>query len=249
MANIKGNIKTCKCLSIGLVFTNIVLLLCTFAITLAWFLQRQKFEPKEHSLLTCLPSASDSKDCFSRVDDLCCSNLTLSDSIKHNTKKRYEEQTNEENTHLAQHCLSSPGNITAARVVGIDKDIAPTAILQWRQNNHGGFLNEVKYLSGRFVIEKNGYYFIYSQVTFIEHSVNEHDKLSHSIYRQTPLNNEKLVESVRSHCRLQTGESDSSRFVGSVFLLNKGDEIYVHVTDPTKVSRAEHANYFGLHII
>ncbi|KAK3106513.1 hypothetical protein FSP39_021477 [Pinctada imbricata] len=152
-------------------------------------------------------------------------------------------------THLAQHCLSSPGNITAARIVGIDNDIAPTAILQWRQNNHGGFLNEVKYLSGRFIIERNGYYFIYSQVTFIEHSINEHDKLSHSIYRQTPLNNEKLVESVRSHCRLQTGESDSSRFVGSVFLLNKGDEIYVHVTDPTKVSRAEHANYFGLHII
>ncbi|KAK3095370.1 hypothetical protein FSP39_013861 [Pinctada imbricata] len=76
-------------------------------------------------------------------------------------------------------------------------------------------------------------------------------QLRHTVLRQrgsAPTADMVLQDSL-STCKLQTGTSNSSSFVGAAFRLEKGDEIMVEVSDYTLVAKSEISNYFGLHMI
>ena len=105
-------------------------------------------------------------------------------------------------------------------------------------------------MHGRFVVPKSGFYYIYSQITFIEQQPAADDvTLSHSVHRQNGEFKEKLLESVRSKCKLQTGSSNSSNYVGAVFFVNKGDGILVKSSHAEMIYYSPNANFFGMHMI
>lgn len=120
-------------------------------------------------------------------------------------------------------------------------------------------MNNVDYRHGRIVIPEDGYYYVYSQVSFLEvfdvsPKANNEDSshsLSHYLYRYNIIyrngGEEKLLQNSITKCWGQSkffGEYAS--YLGAVLHFRQGDEVFVKVSNLTLVVREPKLNYFGL---
>lgn len=129
-------------------------------------------------------------------------------------------------------------------------------ISEWVSNTDLAFTNKVQYRHGRIVILEAGLYYVYSQLSFLERlddpsSVSTSQSLSHYIYRYNIIypngGEEQMVQSSFTKCsgeNKRVGEYTS--YLGSVFYLRQGDEVFVKVSDLTLVVWEPKQNYFGL---
>lgn len=149
-------------------------------------------------------------------------------------------------------CLTAPGRQFPIGIWIHDKDLA--------------FTNHVTYRHGRIVVPDDGLYYVYSQVSFLEVLPisgtgyggsgpsgygTESPSLSHYLYRYNIIypngGEEKLVQNSITKCwgpNKAFGEYTS--YLGAVFLLRQGDEVFVKVSNLSMVARDPKSNYFGL---
>lgn len=97
----------------------------------------------------------------------------------------------------------------------------------------------------QLIIQKEGFYYIYSKVYFSESSV-----FYHSVEMQTekyPGKSIRLLQSRQYSPRKEKGpNSFSNSFLGGVFHLYKNDAIYVKISDTTQIIRHKaYENVFG----
>ncbi|GAB1599789.1 tumor necrosis factor ligand superfamily member 10-like [Argonauta hians] len=214
-------------------------------------------------------------DKFVRKDnpkgEQCCAETPkqLLDMLSLFIERRYREEMAKGNIKLSNE--DSPGdkeNVPAAHMMGSIKSHEPPrapgkqiTIGEWIYNKDLGFIQKANYRHGRIVIPSTGLYFIYSQVSFLEvvdikqgnskPPSTTSPSLSHYLYRYNliyPLGGEEtLIQNSITKCwghNKSFGEYTS--YLGAVFQLRQGDEIFVKVSNLTLLTTDRKSNYFGL---
>ncbi|XP_064171707.1 tumor necrosis factor ligand superfamily member 14 [Anguilla rostrata] len=140
-----------------------------------------------------------------------------------------------------------PSKPTAHLTVG---RIRPRAdgIMLW--NTEGGAItHELDYKDGGLQVQKEGFYFVYSKLYFVEPRCA---MFTHSVLRRTSRYlgaDLQLMESRRYHCTGSARELLSS-YLGGVYHLFKGDTILVKAENQTLVAlRGSYDNFFGAYMI
>lgn len=119
-------------------------------------------------------------------------------------------------------------------------------VMLWHEN-HPSILYHIKHKAdeGKLIIEKEGYYSVYSKINFKEDSI----LFSHSVLWVTDRyagNEILLLQSSRLHLRPRA--TDNS-YLSGVFHLYKGDAVFVRVKNCTLVLSNAAENYFGVFMI
>lgn len=190
-------------------------------------------------------------------------------------EKRYRQEMAKGNIKMRQTASNSDGTSEqkpAAHLMGYnmrqDVNQAPGRqfpIGMWIHEEDLAFINHVTYRHGRIVVPDDGIYYVYSQVAFLEvitgsSSSNgggsstygtDSPSLSHYLYRYNIIypngGEEKLVQNSITKCwgsNRSFGEYTS--YLGAVFHLRQGDEVFVKVSNLTMLARNPKSNYFGL---
>uniref|UniRef100_A0A194AN86 Putative tumor necrosis factor ligand superfamily member 10-like protein n=1 Tax=Pinctada fucata TaxID=50426 RepID=A0A194AN86_PINFU len=278
-----------KSFAIVLIVLDILLLVIALTVTIVWMNDSNERVSLPYPQEYCLPKKAISlqvdddktnfKNCTTRIEDgveVCCMSTQegLQQLVDLYVTRRYrEDQVKNAPLHHCpmQSLTGSSKNQSAARVVGkigSVPDLYGSSIVRWDSKSNKSFVNSrVSYddNQGTFTVAKKGFYYIYSQVTFMEMNMNMsnspssdldrsmYTSLCHFVYRKRPNmpdgHHEKLLESSQSKCQLQTRQSNSTSYIGAVFYLDEEEQIMVKVTDPDKISGSEYSNYFGLHMI
>ncbi|XP_051572460.1 tumor necrosis factor ligand superfamily member 6-like [Myxocyprinus asiaticus] len=122
-------------------------------------------------------------------------------------------------------------------------------VLLWTQNQES-ILYHVKHKvnEGQLIIEKEGFYSVYSKIYLKEDSF----MFNHSVLQITPRYSGGeilLLQSIRSHLKLQRPGTIDNSYLSGVFHLFKGDAVFVRVKNCTLVLSNSAANYFGLFMV
>lgn len=104
-------------------------------------------------------------------------------------------------------------------------------------------LYRIAYSDRRLIIEKAGYYYVYSKVYFTDSAFH------HSINRTTHRYGDITLLQSRKYSS-PSDKSESNSFLGGVFQFDKNDAVYVTVSDTKKIGRhSPQENVFGLYMI
>lgn len=107
-------------------------------------------------------------------------------------------------------------------------------------------LYEMDYENKRLVIQKEGYYYVYSKVSFVDvHS------FTHSVSMKTQLYKGESIPLLLS-TRSSRGSSDkqSSSYLAGVFHFYKNDAVFVEVSNTSHIVRSKsYENVFGAYMI
>lgn len=105
-------------------------------------------------------------------------------------------------------------------------------IMRWSES--APLLHEMSYTNGSLVIQREGYYYVYSKVSF-----KDTGAFHHSICRRTDLYTRKyfpLLTSRKYSGKTSTSQDRSSNsYLGGVFHLKVGDNVLVQVSNTSKL--------------
>lgn len=107
-------------------------------------------------------------------------------------------------------------------------------------------LYQMNYRDGSLLIEKEGFYYIYSKVSFTDKGI-----FYHSIDQKTDRYRGKSITLLTSRRNsVESKNRRSNSYLGGVFHLNRGDAIFVKVSNTSKVQRHKsYENIFGAFMI
>ncbi|KAH3807869.1 hypothetical protein DPMN_136216, partial [Dreissena polymorpha] len=171
---------------------------------------------------------------------------------KGNIKIETSSATAPSDSHPAAHLMGTAQRHDQPTVPG---GLFAISLYIW--NEDLAFTNKVQYRHGRIVILEPGLYYVYSQVSFLEYFDNPSNvetgprSLSHYIYRYNIIypdgGEESMIQNSMTKCWAQNkafGEYTS--YLGAVFHLRQGDEIFVKVSNLTMLVLEPKLRYFGL---
>ena len=127
---------------------------------------------------------------------------------------------------------------------------------QWKSPKESPLSHVKKGLTfhdNKIYVQTEGLYFIYCQILFNRHDPHPEDdreppKLaSHYVRRhslQYPASTGILLKA--RHTRVSGNDDRHSSYVGGLFFLHAGDQIFVQVSVPELVSYDDRASFFGL---
>ncbi len=107
-------------------------------------------------------------------------------------------------------------------------------------------LHEMDYKDKSLIVQKEGYYYVYSKVSFLDTDV-----FHHSVHVKTKLYIGKSIPLLSSR-KYSEGSSKirSNSYLGGVFHLNKDDALFVKVSNASKILRYKSfENIFGAYMI
>ncbi|KAL3847946.1 hypothetical protein ACJMK2_018835 [Sinanodonta woodiana] len=131
-------------------------------------------------------------------------------------------------------------------------------ISQWIYDEDLAFYNLVSYRHGRIVILTPGLYYVYSQVSFLEMfgigsntAETGSQSLSHYLYRYNIVypngGEETLIQNSITKCWGQNKNfGEYTSYLGAIFQLRQGDELFVKVSNLSLIVRDPKQNYFGV---
>uniref|UniRef100_A0A673NNC2 Tumor necrosis factor ligand superfamily member 6-like n=1 Tax=Sinocyclocheilus rhinocerous TaxID=307959 RepID=A0A673NNC2_9TELE len=139
-----------------------------------------------------------------------------------------------------------PSKPTAQLTTG---QVPVNGVLLWHEN-HQSILYHVKHKAneGKLIIEKEGYYSVYSKINFKEDNII----FSHSVLWETHRYVGKeilLLQSSRLHPKLPRLRTIDNSYLSGVFHLYKGDAVFVRVKNGTLVLSNAAENYFGVFMV
>ncbi|GAA6223609.1 tumor necrosis factor ligand superfamily member 6-like [Lates japonicus] len=107
-------------------------------------------------------------------------------------------------------------------------------------------LYEMDYKDSRLLIKKEGYYYVYSKVYFLDSGV-----FHHSVHLLTTIYSGGSITLLQSRkYSPASGKTRSNSYLGGVFHLYRDDALYVKVSNTTKIERHKSfENVFGAYMI
>lgn len=121
-------------------------------------------------------------------------------------------------------------------------------VVLWNEH-HESILHQVKLkpAEGKLVIEKEGYYSVYSKIHFQDDKIT----CTHSVLRTTDRYRFEipLLQSSRLHRILLRPRITDNSFLSGMFHLYKGDAVFVRVKNCTIVLSNAAENYFGVFMV
>ncbi|XP_029364573.1 tumor necrosis factor ligand superfamily member 14 [Echeneis naucrates] len=122
-----------------------------------------------------------------------------------------------------------------------------TRVMGWSMIS-GPLLYEVDYKDGHLIIQREGYYFVYSKVFFTESRVFHHaiNRISEKYSR----GNMTLLQARKYSRTNPLNKIRSNSFLGGVFQLDQNDALYVTVSNTKQITRhGAYENVFGAFMI
>uniref|UniRef100_A0A4W6DDL7 THD domain-containing protein n=1 Tax=Lates calcarifer TaxID=8187 RepID=A0A4W6DDL7_LATCA len=104
-------------------------------------------------------------------------------------------------------------------------------------------LHDIDHRGGRLVIQKEGYYHVYSKISYINTTM-----FYHSVMLTGPRYKEDITL-IKSWKNSVQSLDQSNSCLDGVFHLTKGCTIFVKVSDTSKIFKNPTQNYFGAFII
>ncbi|KAM4696118.1 CD40 ligand [Rhinophrynus dorsalis] len=161
-----------------------------------------------------------------------------------NNKSSFAEQdVNGKSTNLKADIERSQ---VAAHLVGEQKN--SRGVLQWVEKGYSSLCKQITYTNGTLKVEIPGIYYVYSQVSFCSNSTQfSRAPFMQYIYLSRPYETHKLLlrgantfMSPSPDCALHSIQQ------GAVFELKKNDQLFVNVTDPSRINYSPGMTYFGM---
>uniref|UniRef100_A0A8C8SKX0 CD40 ligand n=1 Tax=Pelusios castaneus TaxID=367368 RepID=A0A8C8SKX0_9SAUR len=128
----------------------------------------------------------------------------------------------------------------------LNSDVFPSTVLHWQKTGYAPMSNLITYKGGKLKVEKEGLYYIYSQVSFCT-KPTPGAPFTVFVYLNLPTESDRVLlkgqdthSSSSVYCALQ------STHLGGVFELRQGDVVFVNVTDSTQVNYDHGNTYFGM---
>ena len=108
-------------------------------------------------------------------------------------------------------------------------------------------LHEMEYKDGVLTIQQEGYYFVYSKIYFVETHNIQH---LHSVVRTTlRYPNDLVLLMSREYHPKSAKNFRTNSYIGGMFLLFKGDSIFVKVNNTQVILSTPAENYFGAYMV
>ncbi|XP_069468894.1 CD40 ligand [Ambystoma mexicanum] len=139
----------------------------------------------------------------------------------------------------------------AAHVQGQPSSTLSKTVLGWRNAGHST-MNSLTLQKDRLKVERPGLYYVYSQVTFcVSNSSAFHAPFVHYITLTRPHETDQLlIKGTSTHNSSRTPDClQQSLHQGGLFEFQKGDAVYVSVTDASQVRYMPGYTYFGMFMI
>ncbi|XP_034156027.1 lymphotoxin-alpha isoform X2 [Pangasianodon hypophthalmus] len=121
------------------------------------------------------------------------------------------------------------------------------AVMQWAIRGFPAFTHNFNYSNGCLIIPKDGFYYLFSKVSFKNSckSFTHEIKLNSSRYSHHPLSlmtdRYSCVDQIRPHEKT----NQISSYLGGVFKLYKKDKLFVSVSDLNNLIEGQQENFFG----
>ncbi|XP_044046901.1 tumor necrosis factor ligand superfamily member 14-like [Siniperca chuatsi] len=142
-----------------------------------------------------------------------------------------------------------------AQLIGSSNPVGQNNVVQWVHKGGDGITHNMGYKNGRLLVEKEGYYYLYSKVTLNtaeECSLNQHKVMKDTKAYDVSI---ELMKSKSLRCRLpkspkaSDGEDLFNSFLAGIFQLQKGDEIFVTLDNIQKMLPGTTDNLMGAFMI
>ncbi|XP_066564189.1 tumor necrosis factor ligand superfamily member 14 [Amia ocellicauda] len=140
----------------------------------------------------------------------------------------------------------------AAHVTGCKSSTNEDGKLCWEPLDGDAFTHDISYKNGSLVIKHKGHYFIYSKIFYGETVCTEKVLFNHAIMRLTQMfdGSLELMKSKRYHCKNPNEDGLANSFLGGVYHLLEGDQIFVKVEQNQLILlQSSSENYFGAFLI
>ncbi|KAM3924653.1 tumor necrosis factor ligand superfamily member 14-like [Leptodactylus fuscus] len=142
----------------------------------------------------------------------------------------------------------------SAHVTGLVVDSSSNSPLQWEHSRGLAFLHEVEYRNGSLVCPKTGLYFIYSKLQMGLAKCPPNAKnvfFTHRIFKRSSNFNIPMTEDVGRFCDTQGSVVwRGNSFVAGSFMLAKGDEVYVSMSEKHLIRvQGDTATFFGMFMV
>ncbi|XP_043921235.1 CD40 ligand [Protopterus annectens] len=140
--------------------------------------------------------------------------------------------------------------VVAAHLAGTSKKVEASNVLQWAEKGYSVLQPRLINREGYVRIGDPGLYYVYSQISFCENTSSQsREPFVQYIYLKKANLVKKMLLLKGAHA--QSSYKDQSCGLhsihqGGVFDLSNGDELFVNVTDASRVNYSEGSTYFGL---
>ncbi|XP_041355977.1 lymphotoxin-alpha-like [Gigantopelta aegis] len=137
-----------------------------------------------------------------------------------------------------------------------DKDKYISA-LRWKSNGKRSFVKDgLTVVEEGIRVEKEGNYFIYSNVVLYSPQTKELDfaRLCHYLYKRVPTTprptGQQLSSNCRSTCKIQRGKpAFATSYIGAVYHLEAGATVMVKTSSVERLVKQPQSTYFGIYMI
>ncbi|XP_048414826.1 tumor necrosis factor ligand superfamily member 15-like isoform X1 [Stegostoma tigrinum] len=136
-----------------------------------------------------------------------------------------------------------------AHLTGTKLSDGPRQYMEWETEEGLAFVkNGFIYRNGSLIVPVSGRYFVYSQVYLRDKNCLESNELiTHTVNKKTQIDSAPTtLISKRIQCRPNMDHLwFQTNYVGGTFALNKGDELFAHISDLTLLGFEENKTFFG----
>ncbi|KAK6469061.1 tumor necrosis factor ligand superfamily member 14-like [Huso huso] len=167
--------------------------------------------------------------------------VAISDTASSNAEKMIGIQDKKE-----------PGK-PSAHITGCNCSTSGDGPLHWEAKNGDAFTFDIDYKDGALVIRKEGHYFIYSKVFYGQIECQGKKRMfKHYVNKMTERYSGELglMENRKFFCSSSQDSLLGNSFLGGVFHLLEGDQIFVKVNEKSLIRlQGSTENFFGAYLI
>ncbi|XP_006631726.1 tumor necrosis factor ligand superfamily member 14-like [Lepisosteus oculatus] len=171
-------------------------------------------------------------------------------SINENSPQKSIQDENEIKSIQAEWDQKKP----KAHVTGCNCNASKEGKMFWESVNGDAFTHTIDYKDGSLVIKTEGFYFIYSKIFYgqLDCKTSAKGTFKHGVYKSTQRypGDLELMSSKRYHCRNDKEDMLDNSFLGGIYHLTEGDQIFVKVNQKNLIRlQSTSENFFGAFLI
>ncbi|XP_016382002.1 lymphotoxin-alpha-like [Sinocyclocheilus rhinocerous] len=121
-------------------------------------------------------------------------------------------------------------------------------VLHWRADSFPVFMRGLEYKNNSLYVQQDGYYYIFSKIAHLENC----NFFKHQVMQCTERYSSQAIELMQSSrfiCVPNKSQWRDNSYLGGIFLLYKGDSVFVKVNNSSQVHGEAYENFFGAFMV
>ncbi|XP_077380681.1 tumor necrosis factor ligand superfamily member 14 [Festucalex cinctus] len=188
------------------------------------------------------------------VSDALCRNMSQTFTQQAGSFKSRASEGGSNEIHPAQTLL---GPKPFAHLMGSSNPVREKNVVQWIDQDGDAITHQMGYNNGRLLVEKEGYYYLYSKVLI--NAAEVCSLIQHKMMKDTVAygHSIELMKSKRFRCwtpkpssvKSSVGEDIWDSYLAGIFHLQSGDQVFVTVDSIHKLRPGSTENFMGAFMI